>query len=383
MRRRLVVLAAGLGLAAVGVGPAAASAGTDAGVGVSATGGPPDIAGAVVDAAGQGLAGAQVELYVEPRTSEPGTSALPLVATASTDPAGRFSLVAPSTREVLARLQDDGVANFVLVVRGDGLVLQRNLSRRPASVIDDVSNADAASANEPERRNAAARHALRLVLAPGRAGVSPAPRRTPLAPAPQCVYSVVATGRAWTTVGEIHVGGDATGRFTYGRTADSNIDVGFSATGAGGWSISGTVHVGNSLSATVWAERGPGWGTKFKTQFEYEKRKYGGACQGYKIVGTRWVGGTDTNEPVYGTGVCDAYPNTSVPYGKNSGFFRDANRAYRWGTALTVFGVTLGARSGYSTSVSYRYSTGSQLGQHWVCGNNDYPLYATRIFAGL
>jgi hypothetical protein len=365
------------------VGPPAADAGTDAGVGLPVTGGSPDIAGAVVDAAGRSLSGAQVELYVEPRTSEPGTSALPLVATASTDATGRFSLVAPSTREVLARLQDDGIANFVLVVRRDGLVLQRNLSRRPSSLIDDASSVDALPASDRKRRVVGAERVLRLVLAPGRAGVSPASGRTPLAPAPQCLYSVVSTGRAWTTVGEIHVGGDATGRFTYGRTADSNIDVGFSATGAGGWSISGTVHVGNSLSATVWAERGPGWGTKFKTQFEYEKRKYGGACQGHKIVGTRWVGGTDTNEPVYGTGVCDQYPQYSVPYGKNSGFHRDANRAHRWGTALTVFGVTLGARSGYSTSVAYRYSTGSQLGQHWVCGNNDSPLYAARIFAGL
>ena len=274
--RRLVVLAGVLGLMLMGAADPAVAGPSD-----GASPGPPGtdsvaetavIAGVVVDDAGEGVAGAQVELYVEPRTSEPGTSVLPLVASASTDATGRFSFVAPGTRDVLTRLQDDGVANFLLVVRQDGLILQRNVSRRPSGAIDAaaaVGSGEVLSSARSSRSVGRRTSGLRLVLAPGLAGVSRLPARLPQASAPQCLYSVVSTGRAWTTVGEIHVGGDATGRFTYGRTADSNIDVGFSATGAGGWSVSGTVHVGNTLSATVWAERGPGWGTKFKTHFEF------------------------------------------------------------------------------------------------------------------
>jgi hypothetical protein len=76
----------------------------------------------------------------------------------------------------------------------------------------------------------------------------------------------------------------------------------------------------------------------------------------------------------------------AVSYGPTGTFSRFSRKLQTWEGAARVNlgtgGVSLRAWSGASTHVGYKYSFGSVYQDHWLCGNDSWPAYASRIFAG-
>ncbi len=73
-------------------------------------------------------------------------------------------------------------------------------------------------------------------------------------------------------------------------------------------------------------------------------------------------------------------------FGPDSGFDRSKYKLKSWAAAATVglgtSGLTLSARSGASSRVTYHYHFGLQFQNHYLCGNDAIPAMSTRLFAG-
>ena len=80
---------------------------------------------------------------------------------------------------------------------------------------------------------------------------------------------------------------------------------------------------------------------------------------------------------------CTVQPHLRHSEDHDAGTFfkRDRNHAEKWQGAVAVFGVSLGARSGFSKQVVMQLNFG-QAPKHLVCGDNDVPTRSSRVFTG-
>jgi hypothetical protein len=80
------------------------------------------------------------------------------------------------------------------------------------------------------------------------------------------------------------------------------------------------------------------------------------------------------------------YRQWHIRQGPGSTWFRGSNKLKTWGAAATVGlgsgGLGLSAWTGASRWVTYDYSFGTQVFDHYLCGNDGYPRRSTRVFAG-
>ena len=187
---------------------------------------------------------------------------------------------------------------------------------------------------------------------------------------------------AYTTIGEIHHTADMTGWLSYGydKSADSDIDVAWSA---GGWHLQGSAHVGNSQSASSTWNRGQNYGHREQSEFHYQKWQW---CDGsYQIKSTKWNSGAlDGADNSSYDHKCDTtYSAYAVKYAYNTDFDRSSSNYVKFGAAVDVGPISLGAQSGMSTHVRMHIHFGQQQGQiRVICGDNDKPSYSSRVFAG-
>jgi hypothetical protein len=191
----------------------------------------------------------------------------------------------------------------------------------------------------------------------------------------------------WTRVGELHSAGDTkVARFTYGRTADSSIDVGYRDSGSG-WYLSGSAHIGNTRSSAVSISAGSNYAWGMLTQFNYALDFFYADCyqgshryQGHqRTYATSWRGSI-TNS--YNLGQYDNNRNSHWNlFGRNAGFDRSSYRFKKWSGAVSVWGASLGARSGASAYVKLHYLFGSAQSAHYLYGNDNTPPYSHRVFA--
>jgi hypothetical protein len=189
----------------------------------------------------------------------------------------------------------------------------------------------------------------------------------------------------WTTVGEVHTANDARETFTYGQTADSNIDVGYS-TDNSVFSINGSVHIGNSHTSSDTISVGASTGRRVDEEFTYQHQKISNcAATWYQKVATSWQSGirlgTDNSNLDYNCPVVGNGPYTS-DYGANSGHHTSSETMVHFSGAASVFGMSLGAQSGWGTYVDSGWAFGS-VANHYLCGSTSGVADAPRIYAGL
>jgi hypothetical protein len=213
-------------------------------------------------------------------------------------------------------------------------------------------------------------------------------------PIPVCVETVrtLSERKAPTVVGEIQAAGDSQETFTYGRQASSDIEVGLRASD-GQVSVAGETHIGNSEGA---AER---WGSdtdnnkKLLAYFTYREEEHQtfGACPSstFKTVSAiAWDFGEAVRSGVSDPSIGCTKPPWSTrwrdpyPPGREHGFTRTEGRAVSYTGAADVFGFSLGATSGYSSSVTITWNAGTRHRQYYVCGDGADPSVAPRIFTG-
>ena len=225
----------------------------------------------------------------------------------------------------------------------------------------------------------------------GRRGVAEtagvAPIQADLVP---CMYYWDADGytNRYAQVGELHVDFDVThARFTYGEVADTTFDVAAKAL-TGDWSIVGSVHVGNTRDAEVFANGGgqTNYHWALRSQFRFVNMKLFKDCQGgpdrvwvgpQEVDALEWTGGGMTLSNTI-TQPPRVAANTAI-YGPNTGWARSSGTFVKWAATVGAFGARLGAQSGASSNVRTEYEFGSRR-THYLYGDTALPTTSKRVF---
>jgi hypothetical protein len=186
---------------------------------------------------------------------------------------------------------------------------------------------------------------------------------------------------ASTVIGELRAPHDTpAASFTYGKRADSEIGV--ASRGANGpWALEGSFHIANSKAGEIAQRAGSGEHLLVKTRFTYDRYEYTcPAGKREKVVPHQWMG--DVQSERTAVRGCAGVPEGRLGrFGPNTDMRRDTDKAARWDGAVSVFGASLSARSGYSKYVKGFWSFGAD-GEHLLCGDDGPPWESSHVFAG-
>jgi hypothetical protein len=201
-------------------------------------------------------------------------------------------------------------------------------------------------------------------------------------------YRWVVKYRDWNfmTIGELHTASDSTAKFTYGRTADSDVGVAFSDNG-GAWYLSGSAHAGNSLDASVGQNAGAHFGYRLISQFNYAQLWLVADCfEGWGL----YMGHRSVEVDTWRGSITSSYDWRSLDNNRNSWwnifgagtvFDRSTTAFLKYSGAVSIWGASLTAKSGASAYVKVHWSFGTGRTKHYLYGNDNYPLYSHRIYA--
>lgn len=354
------------------------------------------------DASGHPTPGTLMLNLIDPRAD---SSAAPLLAMGTAGHGGRFRLRLDSTPELQGiAAENGGYLNLRLLAVADGGKAVALFSRRwggdrwlPATGQPELTITAATPLTDEQRgklpRLRASGQAAQERAAQGRQSVEVTAATLAGANAygsdnPYCYRVNDEFRTAYTVIGELHTWRDMTATFGYGTSADSNISAGFSFDGGKSWVLAGQLHVGNSTSTrstkTVSSNY---YGRTIRSQFEYVKYHYAGwFCYDDAVYQSpwRWTGGgiIEGSSQTQFDGKCGrTYPRYYL-YGRDTSWSRSDHDFWNWGAAASVFGLALQAQSGASQSADLTYTFGSATAYHRICGSDDYPSRAKRVFAG-
>ena len=202
-----------------------------------------------------------------------------------------------------------------------------------------------------------------------------------------CTYTVLSSTDPSHVVGEIHTPSNTSASLVYGKSADSDMGIGYSTNGSN-WSVNGTIHVGNGKSAAETWDRGSSYAHRELSQFHWEKRHNhcpAGPTDFYTTVSTAWNGGAvDGGDVSQYDHQCDTTYNAyKVPQAPNTHFDRSSNNFVTWSVDTGAFGIGTSAQSGASTWVQIHMFFHQPSGTRYICGNNAAPTSSARIFSGV
>jgi hypothetical protein len=344
------------------------------------------VSGLLADAADNPVAGA-VDLFAWPtgRPVEVGQT-LQLLPVGHDRAArdGLFAITGDLTPDLaeLARL-NGGYINFVLQTAAAGVIEETHFSRYVGDT--PITAQEAGVKHRPVEWRASPEEpaeavTIRVQNAPD--ATTPSDDR-PISPMQGGCWGLrlIETQVANTVIGEVRAPHDTLEAvFVYGERADSEI--GISGRGEHGpWSMSGSFHIANSEDTEVKQWAGSGEHRLVTSRFMYDKYEH--RCPSgrrEKVVPREWMGDVQS-EPTAIRGCAGAPERRLGRYGDNTAFNRDRERAVRWDGAVSVFGASLTARSGYSRWVHGHWRFGSAP-LHLLCGDNGPPKMAGHIFAG-
>lgn len=209
-------------------------------------------------------------------------------------------------------------------------------------------------------------------------------------PRPPCLTWVRSRSLAsrWGTIGEVHRWGPAipSNHFIYGRTADSDFEVGFRA-GLGAWGIQGVSHVGNSNSTFGEAGvSGDDPATGYKVEALFTRAEFAQVCtNNLKRQVTGWDGVNVRRGPAIPglDGECSMYPAAyrNVFPASQEAWSRLGNESVTWSLAIDLGPVTAGGHSGFSSSARsvWTFDDGRKK---TLCGNDADITRSHRVLAG-
>ena len=352
---------------------------------------------------GTGASGATVLLYRDVDTDSNITQKA--LDEATTDSSGYYVLHATNTGDVaIDAAANDGWVNFAIEANAGDSPYFDVVARRwdPArgvwrSTEDDEVFADGSTGVSP-----AAPDSLAVDVAPTGGSLVAGDWPSFVGSCKLAIEktTLVRTEVDPTTIGELHVAKDATGKFSYGigNRADSEISI---ASSVGGWHLLGFKHIAtNTTTSVAVTNSGEDWARQIRSRFQYGLYKHERSTVDW-VTGQRvpcgtsytkeprvWVGnielGADLSSKLH---LCQTkYAQWSVPFSQNTEFHRYSGKLQTWQGAASVdlgFGrLDLSAWSGASKSVGYDYHFGVASAVHWLCGTDSWPRFASRIFAG-
>lgn len=318
---------------------------------------------------------------------------VPYLDQATSDPNGHFSLTIPNSPELIALASaNDGILNLELsgeTTSRDGstlvgtvlstVILVYNISVALGAVFVETGNSQSGFVLQQG-------NTVTLTLAEIDTYTTNASETY------RCtrIRQTVEAADPNIVIGEYHVYEDQTGWFQYGRTADSELGVGYKG-GGKNWKVSGTVHMGQTRSAYVRWDRGPFFGKQLQSNFHYIKEKIDTVCESgytrtdYVIRATRWNSGSAEGDDVSGWdgtfAMQWACSGCALGFSPNSQFHRSATDSYTYTREIVVFTVGLSAKSGFSTNVQSHWNFGSQPWTHYLIGKDGPPTTAKIIYS--
>jgi hypothetical protein len=176
---------------------------------------------------------------------------------------------------------------------------------------------------------------------------------------------------------EVHgwIGVDATFRYAAGNAADTYVGVAVQAPG-GKWSASGTDHVTKTKEFGQTATQSGRGNRRVTGNFRFHVLKWGGTnCEKVDHVrftrAVRFEGGMRVSTakvpaPKGLSGQCDRAPGHQVLY-PNTSVFTSTGKSLAFDRAFTLFGVTLGSSTTFSTNAQIELRNRGKL-RVWVCG---------------
>jgi hypothetical protein len=371
------------------------------------------IYGTVVDQAGQSVGNAVVtitELVPNPPV-DPYYE--PVLGSTYSDGNGNWTLTVPSNQQLIedAEANDNRLNVWISALFEDLPVAPTNPCQplyEPAgsacTPVREIYQAVRAVAIEydPGSSSFAASEPATLVVqqvatvaADAAAGNLPQGNQTPNPQPgpPPCTYktTLITQEDDYQPVGEFHAWTDTTGKFTYGKTADSDVGVGVAYNG-GSWSVSGSAHMGNSDEFAVSWNRGPSFGKQLKSGYHFVRERLmpdagsSPSCSRTdRIRGTKWITGAVDGTDVSSWDGPSAYGNRcsgcGAVFGANTGADRNTGNSYTYTAGVQAFGVGLNIKSGFSSYVRIHWNFGSARTSHYLFGRDAAPNSAKIIYA--
>jgi hypothetical protein len=365
--------------------------------GASAASGPPLVAqGVLRDAAGHPSRGL-VALYHDNMRDH---NRLELIASATADASGSFRLaLTPGASVRAAAAVNDGYANFALVGVTPSGVSTLHFFSRQAAPNGSWLRADS------ERVTLAASHPAPSAdyLASFRRHVAGALSQV-AQPATDwfdyCIYDLSNTWDEATPIQELHTWyTDMSGKALYAHTstADTDISVGVKLA-SGPWSIEGSTHIGTSSSTTteIGRTRTGHYGKVLSSSFRYQRWRIetpnNFVCPWDAppqiVEATRWNGtnyGEAWDDSRFDGQCATTWSSHRNPMGKLDTWSRIQEDFTSFGYSIGAnLGITVNmtSKSGASDKVQLSYATGTARNTYFICGNNEYPSFSLRVFAG-
>ncbi|ROP47388.1 hypothetical protein EDD94_7074 [Streptomyces sp. PanSC9] len=188
----------------------------------------------------------------------------------------------------------------------------------------------------------------------------------------------------YTVVGEAHAGWDAKASFEYESSMSSSIETAVKSNG--NWNLGGSKELSQNVSISVgYANRGPHYAKQYKVPIEYVKIKSQYICFGgvrstwYTIEPKRYKAPTGgalgkVGKDVSGKDGSSAFKRSKKAYRNylNPGDVAQQSRgkSVKFGGAVSFYGVSMGAKTGYDSNHKQRLVAGTKSGKHWVWGRN-------------
>lgn len=216
-----------------------------------------------------------------------------------------------------------------------------------------------------------------------------------------CTYKIDARPQRRVSVIELHNATNSNVSWSYGKKADSSIDIGYNLPGQG-WKIGGSYKVSNNAGAEVGGTIKERLNAYVRTDFLWADGHYthptapngtwcfyGPANPVYQVGSkrrdaTEWVGGAGINKTLPGAEYlgCDTGTRPQHRIGVRVGhyFSRYTENAAKISGAVDLGPLSVGADSGYSSNVGMRWDSKRGNGI-WLCGTNYPPPTAGVVHA--
>ncbi|MGV9688730.1 hypothetical protein ACWDUX_06410 [Streptomyces sp. NPDC003444] len=193
---------------------------------------------------------------------------------------------------------------------------------------------------------------------------------------------------AYTTVAEGHAFWDTYATVDYDNKLSTAVDVAVS--GGGDWKASGSVSLAsNSGQSTGYTNQGPYFARQYQVPIEYSKYKFTYYCGGIaknsyqKIIAERYkvpaggaVGkmGADVRYKDGYNAYVDSPKNNRAYVEPGSYFQLSRGKSAKWGGAVSVFGVSLGASTTYDRDHKQRITAGKKTNYRHIIWGRSGPV---------
>jgi hypothetical protein len=334
---------------------------------LATSGGPVLLRGSVVNPSGGG-GGGELLVFLNDELSTSGDpTAMNPIFRVTLGPSGEF-VVDPTITERIQGQMRDGAVNLLVAGTFQGRSFHTMLVRR---YLPEAGAWQASDGKAPQP----------VSLVAGGATVPLTDSQRSLRSISGCSSSVIGSFTVSGIVGEVH-DSSLFASFTYGTKADSELGVLFKER-SGVWEVNGSAKVSRSQSVSNSVPLNANEHRFLYGNFVYhdvlhtcsdpysysewrtsEPYAWGGGLARGRTITAKYCGGTDWNY------------RASVEAGGT--FVRQSSKAQTWSGGVSVHGIGLSVRSGFSTSVKQTWKAGKVAS--WVCGNGAYPSLSTRVF---